>query len=577
MKKALIALIVLALAGAGIYWFFFYSDRGYPEKLFPENTIAYLVFSGIDSIETEGKQTLLWKKIESSPRKSLYSHQFDRFMSLSESVVGVDLRPLLGQFTREIALGVIPVTEAMQAGSLVAYVKKEDQAREFLEMKLDPTLKRRFPDLKKSPATYRDVTYYKYSSNHFSGTVAPCYALLDHHLLLTSSEVGMKILLDTKEKKLASLKKNDVFRDSRKEVQYKSGIFLFVNASSALQFAKNRLPSRAQFLWPAILQISGLQAVRGLGYTLGFQGEGFREEAFVTVDKNRQGIAKAYMQQQPQKLSGLAFVPVGSQVAGAGTLPDGRILWKEIESQIQSTLSGDQLSQYRSLLQMLAGLLNFDLKRDLFDPSGRQFRFGNELAFSATDIKIVHYFIALELRDPNHFRSVLDRLYSAGEQRGLARHQENYQGLTIDLLDLHSGSMNISPAFAFQGSWLYFGTTTDFMKQAVDSMKNKKNITSLSDFQKVTSGFPDELNSISYTNLQATLQRYALAMETQSRDPESSWIRESGLTDEMKELSKSLFGSASYMIVEKRGVRYRSYSSIPNGLLFLPAILTSSK
>jgi hypothetical protein len=262
-------------------------------------------------------------------------------------------------------------------------------------------------------------------------------------------------------------------------------------------------------------------------------------------------------------------------VAGAGTLPDGTILWKEIEAQIQSTLSNDQLSQYRSLLQMLAGLLNFDLKRDLFEPLGRQFSFGYELPSNEVDMKNVHYFIALELRDPNHFRSVVDRLSAAGQERGLARHQENYQGLTIDLFDLHSGSMNFSPAFAFQGSWFYFGTTSDFMKQAIDSMKSRKSITSLADFKKVTSGFPTDLNSISYTNIQATLQRYAVAMETQSLDPQRSWIRESGLTDEMKELSKSLFGSASYTIVEKRGVRYRSYSSIPNGLLILPSILTS--
>jgi len=337
------------------------------------------------------------------------------------------------------------------------------------------------------------------------------------------------------------------------------------------------LPSRAQFLWPAILQVSGLKSVHGLGYTLGFQGEGFREEAFVTVDKNRQGLAKAYMQQEPQKLAGLAFVPAESHVAGAGTLPDPLIMWKEIEAQIESTLSTDQFSQYRSVLQMLAGLLNLDLKRDLFEPMGRQFSFGYELPSNTLDVKNVHYFIALELRDPNHFRAVLDRLSAAGEQRGLARHQENYQGLTMEMLDLHAGSMNLSPAFAFQGSWFYFGTTADFMKQAVDSMKSKKNITSLPDFQKVTSGFPAEVNSISYTNIQATLQRYAMAMEMQSQDPESSWIRESGLTDEMKELSKSLFGSASYTIVEKNGVRYRSYSSIPNGLLILPNILTSQK
>jgi len=575
MKKALIAVLLLALAVAGVYLFFFYSDKNYPERIFPENTIAYMAFSGVDSIQKDGKQTLLWQKIESSPRKSLYLRQLDQFMSLSESVVGVDLRPLLTQFSREVSLGFLPVTGRAQSGALVGYIKKQGRTREFLEMKLDPGLRRRFPDLKKAPALYRDITYYKYSSKMLPSQVSPCYAFVDHHLLLTSTEVGMKVLLDTRDKKLRPLRKLDAFRDSKKEVHYSRGLFFFINADSAFQYTKNQLPSRAQFFWPAVVQITGLEAVQGFAYSIGFQNQGFREEGFVSVKRNRQGFAKAYMEQKPQKLAGLLFIPAESHVAGAATLPDTLSLWTEVEAQIQKTLSGSQFSQYRAILEMLAGFLDFDLKKDLFEPVGRQFSFGYELPAHETEGKNTNYFVALELRNPEHFRGVLNRLASLGELRGAPRHQESYQGIHLESLDLHTGGMDVTPAYAIEASWLYFATNQAFLKQAIDVTKNKKNITSLPDFKRVTAGFPDEVNSISYTNTQVTLQKYAAFMDARSQQAEGRWLRDYGLAEEMKELSKSLFGSGSCIIVEKDGIRYRSYSSIPNAVLYLPAILAS--
>ena len=95
MKKLLIAVLVLALAGAGVYWFFFYSDRNYPEAILPENTAVYLYFPGTDQVRKEGSQTLLWKRIAASPRKELYRYQLESLIRFTESVVGVDPRPLL--------------------------------------------------------------------------------------------------------------------------------------------------------------------------------------------------------------------------------------------------------------------------------------------------------------------------------------------------------------------------------------------------------------------------------------------------------------------------------------------------
>ena len=163
-----------------------------------------------------------------------------------------------------------------------------------------------------------------------------------------------------------------------------------------------------------------------------------------------------------------------------------------------------------------------------------------------------------------------------GEQRGFTRRAELYQGKTLQILEGSAGGWNAVPALWIEGSWFYFGTDENFVKQSIDAMKNKTNLPANPDFRKVTSGFPSEANSISYTNTQATLHRYAALLQEQSNEADRRWIREYGLVEEMNDLSKSLFGSGSYSIIEKEGIRYRAYSSIPTSLFLLPPIISAS-
>jgi uncharacterized protein DUF3352 len=567
MKKILIVVALVILLAAAAYFFFFYSDRNYPERVFPDRTIAYGIFSGVDSIQKDGRQTLLWQKIEASPRKSLYSHQLDQLMSLSETAIGVDIRPILAAFSREVAIGIVPAGNS-QAGALVGYVRRTSRAQEYIEMNLDPALKRRLPDLKKSLASYGEVRYYKYSSAKFPPQISLCYIFLDHHLILASSEAGMKSLLDVHDKKLPSLRKSDAFRDSKRQVNYRNGILFYVNGESALQWMKSRMPARAQSFWPGIVQVTGIQAIRGFGYSIGFDKDGFREEGYVSVDSKRQGIAKAYMEQRPQKLAGLNFVPADSQAAGASTLPDGLGVWKEIDTQLQN-------SQLRSFLQLLSGFMNFDFQKDLFEPIGRQVTYGYQLPPDGADLRNTAYFMALELRNPGHFREVVDRLASLGQVRGIVRTQENYQGMNLDLLSLHAGSMDINSAYTINGSWFYFSTAQNFLKKAIDAMKTGKNITSLPDFKKVTAEFPNEVNGISYTNIQTTFSTYASIMQNMAQEPDQRWIHDYQFPEELRYLSQSLFGSGSYTMIEKDGIRYHSYSSVPKALLYVTPFLAS--
>src|SRR5207247_4000789 len=92
---------------------------------------------------------------------------------------------------------------------------------------------------------------------------------------------------------------------------------------------------------------------------------------------------------------------------------------------------------------------------------------------------------------------------------------------------------------------------------------------------KVTHGFPDQVNSLSYTNVSAYLQMYSAILNRQANDPENRWIQEYGLREEFASLGKSLFGAASYSRIEKDGMYIHSYASVPTSFLALPAIVSA--
>jgi hypothetical protein len=576
MKRLLVAVLILALATIGIYWYFFHRGRNFPDTILPENTAVFLYFSGSDHFRKEASGTLLWQKIESSPRKDVYQKQWDRLIRLTESVTGADPTPLLKQFTRDVSLAIVPITGAAQSVTLISYVRDEEETTEFIELRLDPALKRRFPDLRKTPVTYRDRSYYKYSSSDFRYDLSPCVAFLDHHLMITSSEPGMKILLDVKEQKLKALRTNKIYEDAKDQVHSGKGILFFLNAKSALEMVKNRLPSRAQPFWPVFVKISGVEAVQGFAYKLGFEKEGFLEEGFLAVDDARQGILKAYMAQEPQKLSGLIFLPAGSEGAGATTLPEGTAVWKEVQTQIEGVLTSGQFSQWRSMLEFLAGFFEFDFQRDLVEPIGRQFSFAYHSKTSSGP-EDTRYFIAVELSQPEHFQGVIKKMITIGQQQGLQHRTLQYAGKTLNSLDVRTAIVQAVPVFWIEGSWFYIATDQEFAQQSIEAMKNKNTILNDPDFQRVTSQFPQEVSSISYTDTRATLKRYAALLQDLSTEEDRKWIESYGLVEEMKYLSEGLFGSGSYSIIEEDGIRWHSYSSVPSTLFLLQPILTTAQ
>jgi Protein of unknown function (DUF3352) len=576
MKKLVWILVALAALGGGAYflrpfWQSFFAP--YPERLFPEDTVLYLSIHNIEEARKRFSETLFAKQLENSPRKTIYQRQLDQAAVLIEDSIGIDPRLFLKQFTRDAALAIFPASGG-RGGAFAAYVESESEISRIFEQQVDPALKRRMPDLQKTKTSQDGLTYYKYSSTQFPPRVSPCYFVSDHHLIIGNSEEAMKALARVTNGKVNPLKKNALFQEAKLDLGYKRGILFFLNAQKGLEIVHSSLPPAMQRLWPALLRITGVEAVRFFTYSVTVKDQGFRETGFLSVASDRKGLVKVYMDQPAQKLTALDPIPSSARVVSAGTLADFAKMWDEVNSQLSTVLSKDEYEKYRQGMDMLLNVFNFDIRRDLLEPIGNQFAFSYEPAdTTASDPSKMKYLLILNLRKPDQFRETIQRLVGLGSLRGLKADHENYKGKDIVILNAGLPQLALTPCYTIDGSWFTFSTHVDLIKKSIDTTP-AGSIVSFPDYKQLTSNFPGEVNGLSYTNVQAYLEMYSAMLKRQGDSEENRWITEMGVQEELQSLAKNLFGSASFMQMRKEGVYVETYASLPSSVLALPALMT---
>ena len=572
MKKGLFV-IILAVLGAGGYFAWKYFQTSFPETVFPARITLYLYFHDVHEAEANLKKTVLWQQIEKSPRKDNYKRQLERLTYFIESATGVDFKPLFAEFEKDLALGVYPLKgNDKMGGAFIGYVKSESDTAKFFIQKVDPSLKRRITDIQKFSLNYNGIDYFRYNSAQFPPNISPCYALFNDHLAIASNEDSLKIILDVKAGKITSLKKTPVFQTAKKRIGYSRGLLIFLDAQSALDLIKNNLSATRQKFWPAVLRISGINGLETLAYSITVKGEGFEEKGFLSLKEQREGLLKIYFQQQPRTLESTSAIPADAKVMNAGTLADFAKMWDEVNSQLNGILTQSQYEQWQKALNAMRGIFNFDVRRDLLEPLGNEFCFSYEASENIlSNPAALKYLLIIQVRNPEKFRETLERVVSLAALRGMEQKQEDYRGKKLQTFNVSIGQLSASPAYYLENGWFFFSTDQLFLKKSIDAREDKKNIQKLADYQKVTAGFPAKVSGLSYTNVSSYLQMYASILNRQAENPQNQWIREYGLEQELTSLSQHLFGAASYTVIEKDGMYLQSYSSVPTGLLSLPA------
>jgi Protein of unknown function (DUF3352) len=574
MKKWLIPAAVLVL-GSGVYlainWTKFFGAL-YPETIFPADTTFYLAIHDIQDAKHNLNKTIFWQKTKESPRKAIYQKQGDRLLSLFESGTGINPKPLLEQFSKDIAFGIFSDGEERSGGALVGYIDNEEKTKEFFTTGVAASLKRRFPDSRRSQEIYNGTVYFKFTSSNFPRNASPVYCFLDHRILLSGSEQSLKRLLDVRSKKLTSLKENPSFAKTKKEIEYKRGILFFLNVQSLLRIVRHSGSQAMESVWPDLVKLSGASGVESLGYKLSVEKDGFAEMGFVFAKSEKEGLLKTYMNQPARELQSIPSIPASSQFLTAGTLADFGKMWSEVNAQLPAILNADQLDKWNKIQQFMKAVLNFDVQKDLLIPLGNEFSFSYiaspERAMNPGKMK---YYLAVELKDAGKFRELIDRIETLQWIRNLERKSETYDGKKLESFRIKEGALDISPSFYFNGNWFYFASGSDFMKESIDAQSKGNGIQSDPDFKKVTAGFPQKVNGLSYTNVPAYLRMYSEILK--KGDSGESWLHGYGLEEEMKYLSPYLFGAATYTVIRDEGIYFRSYASIPSTVLsFFPML-----
>lgn len=570
MKKAVAILLTLIVLGAGGFFLWRWFSAPYAEGVLPENTVFYLFLPDRKEAQANFQKTLLWKKIQNSPNRQMYDQLGDRMLASIESVTGVSPKPLMDLFTKDLAAGVFSTDPNHMAVVFVAYVSSEADATQFLEQKADPAAKRRIPDLKKGNASYLDTTYYKYNSSQFKHEVVPCYFLADHHLFFTTSEAAVRQVLDVRKKNASSLSKKSIFQNAKSGVSYKRGLFAFVDAQRVLSGLQKNIPEAGRGVWPALMRITGADAIQSVAYNIFVQNDGFQEVGFVSVTDEKAGLVKIYFDQSPKELKSIEMIPADTKTFSAGTLADFGKMWEEVNSQLNKVLTPSQFQKWEQFQTMARGFLNFDIKRDLLDPIGSEFALNYETGPASPAKKRV--LLIVDVDQQEQMKATVDRLGALAALRGIHKEQQNFNGMNIDSYPIAFGQYSVAPSVCFNQHWLFFSSSPDLIKAAITAQKDKKNIESSADFQRVTVNFPEKVNSLSYTNVPSFLHTYSGVL-TNMNEP---WIREFHVEEELNYLAKDLYGSASYTLIKKKGIYFQGYSSIPNWTLSLPVLAAAA-
>jgi hypothetical protein len=341
---------------------------------------------------------------------------------------------------------------------------------------------------------------------------------------------------------------------------------------AGIGLVEKSIPPMTRKYWPGIIKASGVDAIRGLIYTSRVENTGFQESGFIEVNRNRTGLLKVFMDQNPRKLESLNYLPASMKMVSSGSLPDFARMWDELNAQLEKILDPQQYEKWQQGMTLLRGVMNFDLRRDLMEPVGEEFAFSYEPGSAKRPLD-VNYLVVVKLRNPDQFKMTVARAASLASARGMSKREMTYRGRTFQILTLNMPDYTLSPSYAFEDKWFVFASRDSVLKEAFDTKDSGDGIQSTADFKKCTSGFPNEVHTLSYTNVSEYLKAQSEMLRMSPDEELRRWIEEYSLDQELLELSKVLSGNATYTKIEKDGIRFKGNSSIPSVFLGFTGLL----
>lgn len=311
-----------------------------------------------------------------------------------------------------------------------------------------------------------------------------------------------------------ALGQNKQFQDAMAQQVSDPVVAMYVDTPAVLQTASALIqqfaPPQAQQMWPQIRQALGLDSLKYVAGTDGFDGKNWASRVFISAPGVRQGLlASGASAPLGQDLLGL--IPQSVTMAGACSF-DLNALFTQADSALQQ-INPDAANQFHQGLQQINQMVGFDIQKDLLAALGPQWAYYVDPATAGTGalgITIIN-----QPRNPDGLQTSLTSLENfanvAARQQfanpavriSLEFRQFTSNGVTVHYL----AAPLLSPAWAIKDGRMYAGLYPQIVVSAVNRQPDGKSITDNPGFQMVMKELnaPSQYDSFQYVDLPQTI------------------------------------------------------------------------
>lgn len=266
---------------------------------------------------------------------------------------------------------------------------------------------------------------------------------------------------------------SDNFRQTAARVGKDPSIMLYVDIEGAVRLADQILSlapdPQAQQMWPRVRDALGLNGLKRLAITGGFDGRDWSMQAFVCAPAPRTGLA-AMIDARPLSEQVFAAIPSSATSAGAWRLSLGRLLAEvrsglgKVDPNLQAAFDGG--------MAQVNGALGMDLQKDLLEALGDEWAF--YIDPNNTGNSVLGMVVINRLAKPEAAQNALLQLQKTIQTLAAPALAHDKMQLRFDRVE-HGGTVinyaalpMAAPAWAVKDGVLYAGLYPQVVAGAID-------------------------------------------------------------------------------------------------------------
>lgn len=313
---------------------------------------------------------------------------------------------------------------------------------------------------------------------------------------------------------VAELAENANFKSTIAKIQSESVVSVYVDIEKIVELVDKGVqfhdPGNAEWneLFPKVMDSFGLRGLQRVAITGGFDGKDWMTRAFVAAPAPRTGLLA--MADAPEIANDLLkAVPASAELFAAGSFDVGKLI-TEINTAL-GKLNPEWQKMFNQGLGAATMALGTNLQTGVLDPLGAHW-----LMYSAPEVSGGGFLGMVLVNKPDDAYKAKSglmavSLFASNTASSLLAQQDapvTIQGKRVNYGDLAINYVAvplITPAWAAQGDFIFFGLYPQSVIGAARQIEAKSSILDNQDYQKLRARLGvEKVHGVSYANLPAT-------------------------------------------------------------------------